>query len=113
MLFHSIRKYLLIGAAILALAIPAVASADQSSEDCSFLEMNIPEYNCDQTLAEWAAVDDDAFPAPPPGVDFLFWEMNVYEMESGDADYSWIPTPSEPVEEVDDVSFPMEGFAAY
>lgn len=114
MLFHSVRTYLLIGAAVVALAIPAVASANQSSEGCSFLEMNVPGYDCNQTLAEWAAVDiDDPYPAPPAGVDYLFWEMNVYVMERGDADYSWIPTPPEVVEEADDLPFPMDGFTAY
>lgn len=146
-MFAAVRKYLLIGAALAALAIPAVTTAEankktdnefywpqtsqtesvevvnvenptaltgQPYQDCLFLEMNIPDYTCGVTLAEWAAVEDiEIYPAPPAGVDYLFWEMNVWALEGADAEYSWIPTPFEVVEEADDVSFPMEGFAAF
>lgn len=128
MLFHSLRKTLLIGATIAALALPsAAAAADElttnhqislpeqqwsegdlvsseadppvlaglSPEECRFLELNIPEYDCQLTLAQWAAVDvETPYPAPPPGVDYLFWEQNVWEL-AGAASYAWIRAPDE------------------
>jgi hypothetical protein len=147
MLFHSVRKMLLIGAAVAALAVPGIAAADHdlttshdnhrardvrsidmaavvdaespvlselSNDDCRFLEMNIPGYACEMSLAQWAAVDAmNPYPAPPAGVDYLFWEQNVWELADGGAYPAWVITPEEPVIEADDVSFPLEGFAAY
>jgi hypothetical protein len=86
-----------------------------SPEACRFYEMNIPEYECDMTLAQWAAAGDAPFyPAPPEGVDYRFWEQNVWELAGSDATFAWIKTPFiyTPVAEADDVSFPLADFAA-
>ena len=84
-----------------------------SPEECRFFEMNIPGYQCDLTLAQWAAVEDSpTYPPPPEGVDYLYWEQNVWEMGGSNSSYAWVASPVGMVVEADDVSFPLADFAA-
>jgi len=84
-----------------------------SPEECRFYEMNIPGYQCDLTLAQWAAVGDTpTYPPAPEGVDYLYWEQNVWEMGGSLSSYAWVEAPIGMVVEADDVSFPLTDFAA-
>ena len=97
MLFTHLRKLLLIaGFALLVTPSVALANDDQMAryqivfidppatyEDCVFLEWNIPGFDCHDPVARIQELDPRLLP-PPPGVDYLFWEQNVWELESGD-----------------------------
>jgi hypothetical protein len=138
MLSHTLRRTLVIGATVVALALPGVAAAATdidhtdyrdnrseqptlvafsglSIEECQYFELNIPAYDCQLTLAQWAAVDDPATPSgPPPGVDYTFWEENYWEFADGRATFAWISTPTAPVIDEDgDLSVLEDGILAY
>jgi hypothetical protein len=150
MLSHTLRRTLVIGATVVALALPGVAAAatdiDHSNhrynqpeetserdgaakrrgptlvafsglsiEECQYFELNIPAYDCQLTLAQWAAVDDPATPSgPPPGVDYTFWEENYWEFADGRATFAWISTTSGPfIDEEDDFPLLEDAHLAY
>jgi len=79
--------------------VPPVLSG-LSAEECRYFEQNIPEYDCQMTLAQWAAFDDDqVVSGPPPGVDYKFWEENHWEFADGRSTFAWIT--QEPVTDTD------------
>jgi hypothetical protein len=53
-----------------------------SQAECFYLEMNIPGYDCAEPLGRFAGQPD--LPEKPDGVDYKFWEDNVWEFQGAD-----------------------------
>ena len=60
-----------------------------SQDECRYLEMNIPGYSCEVALADYASLSDSY--EVPEGVDYLFWEQNVWMSDDGLADFQGDP----------------------
>jgi len=81
---------------------------------CLFLEENIADYDCGVSLAEYAgeAARSELLPAPD-GVDYLFWEENVWNFVESGATFEGEEDPQSLFPEADDVAQQGSGAVNY
>lgn len=72
-------------------SVPPPAGQTVSNETCAYLEINIPGYSCTITLAQYAG--QQGLPEKPDGVDYRFWEENVWELQGDVAEAPGDETP--------------------
>lgn len=86
-------------------------AAPVSLDECRLLEMNIPGYNCEVALADFASFSDPY--EVPEGVDYLFWEQNVWMFDDGFADFQGDPDAGMDPSMPSDVPQLPVGYTAY